>query len=208
MPDTRHALLYRSARSQHDTACKANTLEMLDRDYNTTVWTHFYTDGSSDAAVRDTTPCPTSSSSQTVNLLSKACSHPESSWKETHSAFFVTCHNSPRSLSGIPAHSGSAGNEEADRLARSGSEQEQPNGEICYGQAYALIKQQYSQKWIQPSDDQTPLPVAHISLPIRNSSTKPTAHRAVLSSVHKSQKTVLEPGSYATGETVRFQGTA
>ena len=29
----------------------------------------------------------------------KACSHSESSWKETHSTFFVTCHNTARSLS-------------------------------------------------------------------------------------------------------------
>ena len=36
--------------SQHDTARKANTLEMLD--YKMSVWTHVCTDGSSDAAVK------------------------------------------------------------------------------------------------------------------------------------------------------------
>ena len=36
-------------------------------------------------------PCPILSSLQTASLLFKACSRPESSWKETHSAFFVTC---------------------------------------------------------------------------------------------------------------------
>ena len=56
MPNARRAFLYPSAKShknnQHDTALKASTLEMLDQDYNTSVWTHVYTDGSSDAAVR------------------------------------------------------------------------------------------------------------------------------------------------------------
>ena len=130
--------------SQHDTASKVSCLEMLDRDYNTPVWTHVYTDGSSDAAVRNggsgihtrfsngktrsrslavgalssnyraeltalheaarllrqrRHPRPTLSSLQTANLLSKAYSHPESSWKETYNAFFVTCHTTGRSLS-------------------------------------------------------------------------------------------------------------
>ena len=39
--------------SQHDTARKAGTLEMLDCDFNTPVGPHVYTDGSSDAAVRN-----------------------------------------------------------------------------------------------------------------------------------------------------------
>ena len=39
--------------SRHDTARKASTLEMLDRDYNTSAWTHVYIHGSSDAAVRN-----------------------------------------------------------------------------------------------------------------------------------------------------------
>ena len=39
--------------SQHDAACKASTLEMLDQDYNTSVWTHVCTDGPSDASFRN-----------------------------------------------------------------------------------------------------------------------------------------------------------
>ena len=43
--------------------------------------------------------CSTSSSSQTASLLSKVYSHPESSWKEIHSAFSATDHNTARWLS-------------------------------------------------------------------------------------------------------------
>ena len=82
-------------------------------------------------------PCPTSSSLLTANLLPKACSHPESSWKETHSTFCMACHNTARSLQWIPAHCGLVGNQEADRLGKSGSKQEQPSLEISYGEAKA-----------------------------------------------------------------------
>ena len=56
MPDARCALLYQNARNPHKghyTACRTSTLEMLDWDYNKSVWSHIYTDGSSDAAVRN-----------------------------------------------------------------------------------------------------------------------------------------------------------
>ena len=46
----------------------------------------------------DTISGPTSSSRQTASLLSMPC-HPESSWKETHRASFVTCCDTARSLS-------------------------------------------------------------------------------------------------------------
>ena len=50
-------------------------------------------------------PCPTLSSLQTANLLSKAYSHPESSWKETHSAVPVTGHNNSKvAVQWVPAH--------------------------------------------------------------------------------------------------------
>ena len=41
----------------------------------------------------------------------------------------------------IPVHCGLAGNEEADRLAKYGSEQERPNLKISFGEVKALIKQ-------------------------------------------------------------------
>ena len=46
-------------------------------------------------------PCPMLSSLLTADLLSKAYSHTESSWKEIHSAsaFSVTCRNTARLLS-------------------------------------------------------------------------------------------------------------
>ena len=125
--------------SQQDTARKASTVEMLDQDYSTSLWTHVCTDGSFDAAVRKsgsgvharlamakhfegrwlrvlcqaTTgsnsllcmklpdfsaqrhhPCPTSSSLQTVYLLSKAYSR----WRDIR-RLLCDRRNTARSLS-------------------------------------------------------------------------------------------------------------
>ena len=73
---------------------------------------------------RDTTPVP--------HRLLAAYIHTQSNWKETHSAFCVTCHNTARPLS---RGSLSAGHEEADRPAKSDSGQEQ---DISYGEAKTL----------------------------------------------------------------------
>ena len=60
----------------------------------------------------------------------------------------------------IPAHCGLAGNEEADKLAKSGSRLEQPNHPVSYREAKTLVKRQNQQLWEQqhshPSDDQMP----------------------------------------------------
>ena len=57
----------------------------------------------------------------------------------------------------IPSHCGLSGNDEADRLARSGSKEEQPMHKISYGEAKTLIQRQFHQKWTEahpsPSDD-------------------------------------------------------
>ena len=76
-----------------------------------------------------------------ASLLSRAYKHPESSWKETHNALCVAFHNTTRLLS--------SGNEVADHLAKYNNEQEQPNLKISYEEAKALVKQHFSQKWIQ-----------------------------------------------------------
>ena len=160
---------------QPDTAREASSLEMLDRNNNTSVCTHVYTDGSSDAAVRhgrreinirysnrkdvrgrwlrvrsNNSRSEITASHEAARLLStetsplshivflsdcrsavQSYSHLESSWEKTHTAFFVTCHNTARSLS-----SGSmltVGTQETrrgrggGRLTKFGSEQEQPN---------------------------------------------------------------------------------
>ena len=102
-------------------------------------------------------PCHISSSLQTANLLSKAYNHPESSWTETHSAFFVTCHNTARLLS-----SGSlltVGLQETKRqitLPCPVANKSNPTWKSLM-ETKALIKQLFSQKWMQahnpPSGD-------------------------------------------------------
>ena len=58
----------------------------------------------------------------------------------------------------IPAHCGLSGNEEADKLAKSGSRLEQPNHPVSYREAKTLVKRQNRQLWEQqhshPPDDQ------------------------------------------------------
>ena len=60
----------------------------------------------------------------------------------------------------IPAHCGLAGNEEADRLAKSGSRLEQENQPISYKEAKTLVKRHFRTLWEEthshPSDDQMP----------------------------------------------------
>ena len=60
----------------------------------------------------------------------------------------------------IPAHCGLSGNEEADRLAKSGSHLEQVNSIVSYREAKTLVKRHYQTFWTAqhspPSDDQMP----------------------------------------------------
>ena len=101
---------------------------------------------------------PTSSSLQTGKLLSKVYSHPEGSLKGTQRLLCDLSQQRKVAVQRVHAHCGVAGNEEVDCLAKPGREQEQLNLEISYGEAKALIKQLFSQKWMQahdpPSDDQ------------------------------------------------------
>ena len=71
--------------------------------------------------------------------------------RKRHTAsFFVTCHNTARSLSSgsLLSVGSQETRSELGRLAKSGSEQEQPNLEISYGEAKVLIKQLFSQSTI------------------------------------------------------------
>ena len=57
----------------------------------------------------------------------------------------------------IPARCSLSGNEDADRLAKSGSRAEQPHQAVSYRQAKTFIKRHYTQKWTAshhpPPDD-------------------------------------------------------
>jgi ribonuclease HI len=180
------------------------TLDMLHQRYNASVWTHVYTDGSSDTAIRNGGSgilicCPdghTTSRSLPAGSLStnyraeltalqeaarlvSADPHPS-----THIVFLTDCKSAIQSLQSpreqlerntqhllcdlathmtvavqwIPAHCGLSGNEEADRLAKSGSRMEQTNHPVSYSEAKTLVKRQYKTLWTNqhnpPSEDQ------------------------------------------------------
>ena len=179
-------------------------LELLDREYNASVWTHCYTDGSADAAIKNggsgtfirypdgstiSSSMPAGSLSTNyraeINALKQAAmlisAQPTS---PSHAVFLTDCKSAIQSLQSpsdqlerdtlhsltalsqqlkvavqwIPAHCGLSGNEKADRLAKLGSGQEQPNLPVSYKEAKALIKRRYATNWKQchdePSDDQ------------------------------------------------------
>ena len=60
----------------------------------------------------------------------------------------------------IPAHCDVAGNERADKLAKSGSKMEQTNHPVSYREAKTLVKRKFQNNFQQdhnyPSDDQVP----------------------------------------------------
>lgn len=191
---------------QPDHMLKTLTLEMLHENYNATVWTHVYTDGSADAAIKNggsgvlirhpdgrthsgSLPAGERSSNYRAELtalreaarLINADEHPP-----PHIVFLTDCKSAIQSLQSpseqmerdtqrllcdlsqrtqvavqwIPAHCGLAGNEEADRLARLGSRQEQTSPPVSYKEAKTLIKRklqtQFKEHHSHPSDDQMP----------------------------------------------------
>ena len=50
-------------------------------------------------------------------------------------------------LQWIPAHCGIPGNERADKLAKTGSNCDQPQSELSFQEAKALVKQQQTSRW-------------------------------------------------------------
>ena len=193
-----------SKEGQLDCTLKSLTLEMLHESYDASQWTHVYTDGSADAAIKNggsgffirypdgltqsrAIPAGRWSTNYRAELTAlqeaakfiHAKEHPPS-----HVVFLTDCRSIIQSLQTpveqleketqhllrelsqtaqvnvqwIPAHCGLAGNEEADRLAKSGSRLEQPSRPVSYREAKTLIKHQSRTHWKQhhshPSDDQ------------------------------------------------------
>ena len=191
---------------QPDYMLKTLTLEMLHEKYNAAMWTHVYTDGSADAAIKNggsgilirrpdgrthssSLPAGKRSSNYRAELtalreaarLISADEH-----MPPHIVFLTDCKSTIQSLQSpseqlerdtqrllcdltqqaqivvqwIPAHCGLSGNEEADRLAKSGSRQEQTNPPVSYKEAKTLIKRkmqtQFEEHHNHPSDDQMP----------------------------------------------------
>ena len=56
----------------------------------------------------------------------------------------------------IPAHCGIAGNEEADKLAKSGSEKAQPNPPTTYKEAKTLLKNKRKSEWRRTTGNYNP----------------------------------------------------
>ncbi|KAK7097663.1 hypothetical protein V1264_004608 [Littorina saxatilis] len=193
-----------SKREQQDAVLKNLTLEMMHQDYNASVWTHIYTDGSSDGAIKNggsgilvrypdghtlsrSLPAGELSSNYRAELtalreaVSLVSEHPPS-----HAVFLTDCRSAVQSLQSpkeqlerdtqrllcthsqstnvavqwIPAHCGLSGNEEADRLAKTGSHLEQTRPTVSYSEAKTLVKRHYQTTWNAqhslPSDDQMP----------------------------------------------------
>ena len=189
---------------QPDHMLKTLTLEMLHEQYNATVWTHVYTDGSADAAIKNggsgifirrpdgntlsrSLPAGRRSSNYRAELtalqeaarLISADEHPP-----PHVVFLTDCRSAIQSLQSpsdqlerdtqrllcdllqrtqiavqwIPSHCGLTGNEEADRLAKTGSRLEQTNQPVSYREAKTLVKRifktQFDDQHSHPSDDQ------------------------------------------------------
>ena len=182
-----------SKRDQPEAILRSLSLEMLPDNYNTSVWTHAYTDGSSDAALRNGESGifihhpgrRTTSSSLPVGRLSASYRAETTALREaarlisaedpppSHVVFLTDCRSVIQSLLSpseqlesdtrrlltalsqrvkvavqwIPAHCGLSGIEKADKLAKSGSRQEQPNKSVSYSEAKALVKRQLNAHW-------------------------------------------------------------
>jgi ribonuclease HI/uncharacterized protein YaaR (DUF327 family) len=191
---------------QTDAALRALTLAMLHQRYCKSVWTRIYTDGSSEAAVRNGGSgvycCYPDGSHLSKSIPSGALStnyraeltalHEAArlvdadSRVPSHVVFLTDCLSTLQSLQSpkeqlerdtqrllrtlsqrmkvavqwIPAHCGLAGNEEADKLAKFGSQLEQPHPPISYSEAKTLVKRHFKTTWTNhhslPSDDQMP----------------------------------------------------
>lgn len=189
---------------QSDAALRALTLEMLQQRYSKPEWTHIYTDGSSEEAVRNGgsgvhccySDGHTLSKSLPAGALSTNYRAELTALREaarlvhtdihrpSHVVFLTDCMSTLQSLQSpkeqlerdtqcllyalsqemkvavqwIPAHCGLAGNEEADRLAKSGSRMEQPHLPVSYSEAKTIIKRHSKTQWANqhnpPSDDQ------------------------------------------------------
>ena len=191
---------------QPDHVLKTHTLEMLHTKYDASVWTHVYTDGSADAAIKNggsgihishpdghtsshSLPAGVHSSNYRAELtalkeatkLINADQHPPH-----HVVFLTDCRSAIQSLQSpkeqlerdtlcmlhslsqrvnvavqwIPAHCGLAGNERADKLAKSGSRLEQTRHPVSYREAKTLVKQKFKTTFHQehnhPSNDHMP----------------------------------------------------
>ena len=188
---------------QSQATLRSLALELLDQDYNKSLWTYAYTDGSADSAIRNggsgilichpdgqtTARClPAGKRSTNYQAELHALYHAArlistQSPLPSHVVFLTDCRSAIQSLQSpsdqlerntlhlltalsrqikvaiqwIPAHCGLSGNEEADRLAKSGSRMEQVNQKISYKEARTLIKNKFHTTWNQhhdpPSDD-------------------------------------------------------
>ena len=190
---------------QPDYILRLLTLEMLQEEYNASQWTHVYTDGSADAAIKNggsgifirhpdgrtlsrSVPAGRQSSNYRaeINALHEAARLSSADNPPSHIVFLTDCRSAIQSLQSpseqmerdtlhllsdlsqrtkvtvqwIRAHCGLAGNDEADRLAKSGSRLEQENQPVSYKEAKTLVKRHYRIHWEKthnhPSDDQMP----------------------------------------------------
>ena len=185
------------AKGSHSEAeLRSLTLEMLDKDYPPNTWTHIFTDGSAENAVRNggggiyikfpdgsriEKSIPTGQLS--TNFRAEACAllHATETLNareemSTHSVILTDCRSLLQSLQTeeesqimrnirhalephtkrthltlqwIPSHCGVSGNEQADRLSKAGSRQEQPSHPVSYKEARTMLKSQFKTEWRQ-----------------------------------------------------------
>ena len=173
------------------------TLELMEREYPSNEWTHVYTDGSADQAVKnggagvlirfpngESLSKFTATGRRCTNFRAEACALKEAATSlnqekterlSASTVFLTDCTSLLQSLQGtnsrnkilkdirtqlallsqkttltlqwIPSHCGIGGNEEADKLAKKGSEQTQEEGSTSYAEQKQLLKTVFHNKW-------------------------------------------------------------
>ena len=72
---------------------------------------------------------------------------PDQHIKQLHSSLANLTAQTPVTLQWVPAHVGLSGNEEADRLAKAGSQLQQPDIPVTYQELKTLLHSRYKAKW-------------------------------------------------------------
>ena len=76
--------------------------------------------------------------------------------RQLHNSLSTLCQNNQVVLQWIPAHIGIAGNEEADRLAKEGSQLPQFHTSTSYREAKTLLRRKQQQQWKQTLNGYSP----------------------------------------------------
>ena len=165
-------------KDQSNIELKTLTMEEIDKRYPATTWTHIYTDGSAENAIRNggcgvfikrpglpsvslSKPggslCSnyksellalyngTDSLSQLQSLTSET---PDDSQKRLMDNINELAQSTKVVLQWIPAHTGLAGNEIADQLAKEGRKKDQPSSHLSYKETRTLIRNRQKSTFI------------------------------------------------------------